>query len=58
MKIKITIYELDSKKRERITDVKTFENRIDAQNYLDNIQATPKPYKIMDSKRYYDYSAV
>lgn len=55
MKIKIIIYELDSKKHERITNIKIFENRIDAQSFLDSIQAIPRPYKINNNCKYYEY---
>jgi len=44
-KLRITIYETDSKNRERIIDIKDFDTRLEAQVYLDNLKAEPRPYK-------------
>ena len=45
-KIRITLYETDSRNKERIIDIKDFDNRLEAQDYLENMKAIPRPYKL------------
>jgi hypothetical protein len=56
MKITIKIWELDSKNHERIIDNKTFDNRIDAEKYIQEYQAELKPYKMGKKTKYYEMS--
>ena len=58
MKFKITVYKLDSKNKERIVDVQTFDKKIDAEDYLSSIKSEIKPYKINDKKNYHILEAV
>jgi len=45
-KIRITLYETDSRNKERIIEIKDFDNRLEVQTYLDNLKAIPRPYKL------------
>ena len=53
MRYKITVYKLDSKGKERIVDCQVFNNRTDADNFLDKHPSEIKPYKIQDKNSYH-----
>jgi len=57
IKYKITIYQVDSKGKERITKSETFTNRNDAEEFISHQKADIKPYKIPDKKQYYTMEA-
>lgn len=52
-KFKITIFELDSKGRERITKCEVFNTRKEAEDFIVNQKAEPKPYKIPNDKPFF-----
>ena len=59
-KFKITVYQLDSKKRERIIDIKTDLTRTEAEIFIKEHQAEPIPYEVGKKKqgktKYYQMS--
>lgn len=58
IKYKITIYQVDSKGKERITKIETFTNRIDAEEFISNEKAEIRPYKIPNKKPHYVMKAI
>ena len=55
-KVRVTLYEVDSRKRERIIDIKDFNNRIEAQEFLQNHKAEPRNYKLIKGLKTYTLS--
>ena len=49
-KYKITVFKLDSKGKEKIIDVEVFNTRQEAEQFISNYQAMPKPYKWENKK--------
>ena len=58
MKYKVTIYKLNSRKREQIVDCQIFDNRYDAEEFLAKQKSETKPYKINDKKSYHILEAL
>ena len=44
-RFRITVYETNSKGKEKITDCQLFDSRAEAEEFITNHKATPKPYK-------------
>lgn len=57
-KYRITIFELNSRGKEQITDCKIFDNRLDAEEFIVSKKAEPKPYKIGKNKAYFEMSGI
>jgi len=55
---KITVFKLDSKGKERIIKCEIFDNREDADTFLQNQKSDIRPYKITDKKDYHILEAL
>ena len=58
MRIKITIYEKNSKGKEQITQCEIFENREDANAFILKHKAEPKEYKRTHDKPHFTYDGI
>ena len=54
MSFKITITQLDSKKKERIIDVKICETRDEAEKFIKECKSLPKEYKPTSSDKFHE----
>ena len=56
LNFKITIWELNSKGKEQILKIENFDNRKDAEKFISEYRAYPKPSKIEKNKLYHTMS--
>ena len=54
---KISEWELSSRGDEQIVSIKTFDNVLEMREYVANIKAEIKPYKMERKKKYYTQEA-
>jgi|AntRauTorcE11897_2_1112592.scaffolds.fasta_scaffold18970_4 hypothetical protein len=58
LRYKITVFKLDSKGKERIIKCEIFDNREDADIFLQNQKSEIRPYKINNKKDYHILEAL
>lgn len=56
---KIEIWKLDSKSKERIVDLRIFDSRAEAEDFISSYKAEIKPYRIQSkTKNYYQMDGI
>jgi hypothetical protein len=58
MKIRITIYELNSRGKDKITECQIFMNKKEASDFILQQKAEPKEYKRTNFKPQYTYDGI